>query len=479
MSVSHFSECLLFDFYGSTQDNIDRLLPRYSQLRNYYAQPGINYEPTLPIPGGAGVYALAQVVADAINATLIAYGHPNFRPGRYPILLPAVSEFGESNRTIDFVRREYYSNRSSYNYAVHMEFPTWIPVDHWEQNFVVCEHPRTKIISSWSFSVFLHPFDYLTWLLLSIAIILVSIFTFSSINSGCKFVLLPTLSALLSEETAGVGHEAGDRSKLYVLWLFFCLVLAPFYTGDMASKIISPPKDDRMSTIEDLERENYTIIYGNQVTLDSYNDIITSCKNQETAGVKVLKKILKRTAFRSYDRWDFIKALVDEEKVASIMGWNFAVSFLNQGNRYESYKPLSPEKRRKCYIGKEVVNIGNTFNIFLPPRNAKLANQTRYIWASGIAQRWWYEYQAAHHSERVQSRVKVKGPTHVIDESVLRIIELKMERETITIFLLWGCCIMASVICWAAENFIVVIASMTDKIGENIFYKLLSECIGV
>lgn len=432
---SSADKLVIFDFFGSTDEYVRSLLAKYTKIRNYFNA----------VPPGAAYYALGHITAQAANATLIAYGHPDYAEGRHPRILPGVLHFDQKNRTIDYIWRRYYPPRSPWL----RETPSFVRVDSMDLNFAICEMPKQKSDSGWDLTVFADSFDRLTWLCLLTAWIFVSVLAFTRVQTGINLVFFSSLSVLLSEEVSGIPRKMG-RSKLFVLWMFVCLIVVPFYSGDIASQVISPSPDERLEKLEDFLNQNYTVISGDQITLNFFNDVVTSLSEREYVqpDIRTLEQLLKQIAVRPYYDDSFYKSLVQENKVISIMGWPFVISATNNAFTWMNNNPGVP--RQKCYVGKKLVRYGDSFHIFLPPRALETAHAYQLLFSAGIAQRWNYEYLAPFHSSRVQNRVRFKSPIFVVDEQEKRTVVLAMKGKTVTIFILWALCLFGCglTFCW-------------------------------
>lgn len=425
------AQYLRFDFYGS-QPMLERILKHYNKFRNYY-----NKVAWRRVPADAGYYPLAQIIADAVNATLISSGHAEFSDDRHPMLLPGVLAIDGNNRTLPFIEKQYFQGNG--------ERPSLIRSDPLDLNFVVCEFPVWERIGTWDLTRFLKTFDQWSAYLFVTAILLVSVTAFSSVRSGYRFAIFDTIQATIS---VGRGRKK-VRSGVFILWMYILVILVPAYFGDIASKVIIPADEIRVNSFIDLEKQNYTIQYPGRVLTKFFADLLESLRGLRSVSpeIKTLGRLLQKTVRRSHDKDEIYKALIRNHE-ANIHGWLFVLSAMNKANYIMELHPY--EERKKCYVGKKLVRYGDAFHVFLPPRSLELARVFKFIEQAGIVKRWIYEYQAAYFSERVQNRIKYKSPTNVKEEK--RPAEnLKLKGKIITIFVLWGTLLSACTLCFYFE----------------------------
>lgn len=427
--LNHSTKYLRFDFYGS-QRYLKYILKRHTKFRNYF-------NTRRGIPANAGHYALGQLIAEAVNSTLISLGHSEYSNELHPKMLPAVLAFDGENRTLPYIGKRYFQGIG--------ERPSLIRTDPNDLNFAVCGITEWERISVWDFTSFFQSFDQLSAYLLLLAMLLVSITAFSGVRTGFRFTFFYTIQTIIS-----VHHGRKNmRSGIFVLWMLCLVLLVPLYFSDIASKVIIPAKEKRLTSFDDVERQHFAVASPNGIATDFFVDVVNSLKGMKyvSAEVLTLGRLLKQTVNRTYFKDEVYYKMASNREVI-IIGWPFALSAMNQANIV--MKRLPEEERKKCYVGEKLLKYGDSFHVFLPPRSAHIALAFRYLEQSGIAQRWIYEYQAAFFSARVQKRVMYKSPTSVKEEKTPPE-NLKLKGKIVTIFLLCGSLILVSILCFLYE----------------------------
>lgn len=104
MESTREEEFLLYLDFFSRQEDIDASLQNFSQIRNYFGG-GVTERKMY-----SAVIALANVLAGAPNATLIGEGHPMFKPGLSPIVMPYLTMFDSNDYGIGFYWNHYRNN---------------------------------------------------------------------------------------------------------------------------------------------------------------------------------------------------------------------------------------------------------------------------------------------------------------------------------------------------------------------------------
>lgn len=120
--------------------------------------------------------------------------------------------------------------------------------------------------------------------------------------------------------------------------------------------------------------------------------------------------------------------------------------------------PKTGSEMKKCHVGKELFNAGETFFMFSPQEGKRMAGMFERLLQSGIQQRRRVELHGLSYSVRVQDHVRGKSWTSFAKEDV-PLEKLRMQGKILTVFLLWTFCLVLSNIVFASEWFI---AQKTD-----------------
>lgn len=445
---------LLFDQAGTRHATVEKVLRYYGKLRDFNGS----------VPAWGVQVVIANLVASAVNITLIGKDHPNFVAGgpaginwvnaSDPRVLPETRVFDSEERTLEFVWNKMYELRSQNGNA---PLPTVELKDSLAYNFAYCLVPKMKWDSTWDFSYLTDPFGYWTWLVLFLVLGAVAIVAFWKAESGdYETGCFATFAVLLQ---TGSGNHGKD-SKLFILWMSSTLVLSTFYTGEMTSDVITPPSEETLNTVGDLERNNFTLIFDQKYVFDIISDTVRTMSGKPFVQKNVLTmgRLLDRAVLRPDFQW-YVSQLENGDKTAVTTGWPHVISQAAGANARISTKFAARKKsklkgrgkKRKCYIGKELIGTGEKFFVFLPPKSNLLAQAYRKLFASGIVYRWYEENNAISVSRRVQERVLVKGRTTIVDPEGATVVQLAMEGKMVTVFLTCFLAILLSSVCFSAE----------------------------
>ncbi len=252
---------LIFDHYSTTQISIDTTLTRYSRIRDYFwNNPNDDRRQFVFSP----FIVLASILAQTINSTVVSnqaittFSGFNRVINHCPTILPQVQTNDLVSRKILFLWSLYYQNASQKDSG---RFPNFVQVNPTDGNFVYCQVPKREKVNLLSFSEFTEAFDKFFWILIIAAGLSITI-----IIGVSKWPTL--LSVLLS---SGLSHKPNKlrahSSFVLVIWMFCATILSTLYSGSVTSTLISPPEDDILSNIEDLERSNFTLLFQDQTYL--------------------------------------------------------------------------------------------------------------------------------------------------------------------------------------------------------------------
>lgn len=433
--------------FGS-QDALEFTLRHRGRLRDQYANNSIpKFIPDVPIN-----YIVSNIIVHFLNSTMVTGTHPaaminTFHPGTYPEILPQVEVFSMFN-SVYGIWETYYTQSSDHKRSV--EPPTFIKKKDTFYNFVMCDRPRHRFDSTWKFSIFTSPFDIWTWLVLSILLILVSLVVSYSSRHGFFHTFLTALAALLDNEMTHI-----TTSKLYLLWLFATLLICDFYSGEVTSQVIAPPEEDVLfKTFEDVEKNNFTIIFPNSFLLFGIKTTVQKLSQASYVQPNVATMMRLLETSRIVNK--FSEALASDPSVASVLGWSHSMMIANLANAYfaNETKKMPRNKRKKltkCHVGEEMLDVGEVFIILQPPGSIRMAQVYDRLIQSGIFQRWNDELQGILHSARVQDRTKIKNETRFAKEQTI-FKHLRMEGKMVTVFKLGSFCLIISFLAFCSEK---------------------------
>lgn len=432
---------LLYDFFGETENQVDLVKHNLTQLRNYNSAI-FNKEPN------AISINIGNILAEALNSTLIGKGHPHYFPQRYPTYVPLVTLLSPTGQTV-----ENYWNLYWKEWKGKQGLPLFYLAPTLHLNFAYCAETSVEQKSSWDFSIFTTAFDSYTWLCISLSVLLIGLLTRSK-----SFIstLIYTVSALLS-----VGGTI--RSPLFVLWMLVTLVMITMYTGDMTSHITCPSKEQTISNISELEKQNYTLFFGDPMTPFVVNAVIQALAKKEfvSADTKTLHRLLSSAEqldlVKDGDTRLYGKTIVAKSsltKLATVSPWPFAISAANSGNNYimENSKNSGKILRKKCYIGSKLIPVPFSYTGLLPPDNGPFKMIFEIFRASGIHDRWINEFLSMGIASRVQDRAKFRSPINIVDIRNPGVTALHMKQGQMgAIFLLWTISLVVSSACYICE----------------------------
>lgn len=420
----------LLDLHGSSQVGLEDALTQFTQLRNYYRSSttiGIMWPYVV-------IYTITNTVARATNRTLIAPGHPEYAENinsvadrTLPRIFPILSLFDNQNRTLIGIWETYRKPSIIPN-----ETPNLIRTDGLPWNFVYCSVPKRQMESIFNFSLFTDSYDSWTWLCLILSFIFVSNLSFS-VSSYFYH-----LSALLSPAPSTLLKKWG-KSKLFVVWMLVCQILCTTYTGFMPGRVISPSPEHTLSDLTDLDRNNYTIIGEGSL---GWIAILNSAPYRLKGKVSILESIYRKFPLRHLNSSEVVLELTGENNVALMRTWKHALGTANALNDLIAAGNISTSLTKKCYVGEELIPTEEIHFTFTPPGSHALGQILQRFVSTGIYLRWIKEMNWLITSPRVQDRVRVLRPTKVLIDKVGQMEPLKMKGRVLTIFALWGTCLI-------------------------------------
>lgn len=430
---------VLFNFYNFGQKVLEYYQGHYTKIGDYYGD--------IFTPHFIGtMVALPQILANAVNATLVGPGHSKYRDKVYPSVLPGLPLFHNERSAMISWRRFY--NNSSFNTSGNPEF---FLVPHLDFNLAYCAYPKRKTDSVWNFAIFTDPFDRYAWITLALLVLLVSMmlakFKLTSLNQA----LFVSVAGLL-QNVSGGGFQV--RSKLLILWLLASLVLVTFYSGEMTGQVIRPPPEETVEDCEQLEANNYTLFYSNPpgyYIIDDTVKTLSSDGSYVSRQVKCLIRLWRTARLNDTTHEINMKRLTSDDKLATIIQWPFAMLTTTRGNVYiKNNLTKTKFRNKKCYVGKTLIPAGEAYLGIHPPGHKLLVDAMYRLVDAGIFTLWMKEFESLAYSKSIQERRRIKSPTEIEEEQV-NIHALTMKGKTATIFLLCAFSLVVSLLGFVAE----------------------------
>lgn len=410
---------------------------KYSQMRDFHNSPNPSY----------AVVIFCNEIAKALNSTLtfLRIGKENnFKTLKHPTVVPLLITWLKEKSTTTFWNEytESWNAATDKNHSL----PIFLEIDSFPQNFVYCQEHKISQGSIFALvSILIEPLDTVVWIILFGFVIAVSIIVYLNAEvevQNISSALLITFSGLLSPVLNGLAIKRNGNkikeSKLFVLWMLVSTLLMSFYCGVMTRNITKPLPDVTLDNINDLVNAGYSVIYSRQLWLDSDRD---SAKIYNKTS---FQKLLNSAIIAD----DFIYELCYGYKRTYLHIWHIALrtALLAKENlqKRESGPNSGMVKRKDCYVGTEFVEEGPSYYGFLPPFNQEVSDVFQKFFDAGVYNLWEREYIGLMHSNKVQERVKVVSKNKILEEQDQIIPSINLNSKVITIFVLWGLCLLFS-----------------------------------
>lgn len=450
MMAAEERKFVLFDSYTGRQRDLEYALSNFGRIRDNYEDGVRNRNLASQLP--PALYVIGEIMASTVNATLITKDHPEYKMDKHPMILPILEVFDIGERTVEHYWSIFWSNRTTTG----AQMPEFLRISTVSFNLAYCAIPKEERESIWNFSIFTKSFDIQTWLCLVISLILISILVNSSSSSPIFF---SSLSALLSP---GISAQRSrwKYSQLFVLRMMSSLVVVNFYSGEMTSKVISPPPEEKLAGVEDLESHNYSLIFLQTLSMNIVNatTLALSSKTFVHKDTITLARLMSKNVFPDLSSafQNFFQIFTGVDNVATINLWPYAMLVANTANELITRlsaegKENFPGEGKTCHVGERLISTGEMFFGYLPPGHRKLIRRSQILLGSGIISRWQKELFGMLHSRRVQDRIKVVSPTDMLDEVDTQERPLGLDGKIVTIFLLWAICLAISAACFLFE----------------------------
>lgn len=405
---------------------------------------------------------IANLAADSINATLITNTHPQFKKGLFPMFKPIETD----ELAYKDWKLYYHPTRNSISsliLPVHVSSPLQRTA-----NFMYCALKKFERDPYWDFSYLMETFDAFVWILITLATLLVSLLayrTFSKNVSTSSFQqnLFESLSVLLTPSLS-----KRDYSKLFIVWMFSCTVITTYYTGDMTALVITPPAEVTIANLKDVHQNRYTLAH----TCDLVRTLKLNFDAMENYGVYIndnfrfLRQLIKNASYcvekgsigvSPENLVNFVADMLDKGEIVTLMLWQAAISLATEMNAMITAGESIPvrHRRKKCYVGKELVTTGLPLFGLIPPDSVQLARGFQRVIDSGIVARWIHEHYELHYAERAQDRVRFISPTKLPRMEEDKAFGIALRGKTVSIFALWGACCCMCLATLAAEIIII------------------------
>lgn len=451
------SKYVIVDYNYLSQDALSSnilsfVVTNMTKLRNYHQDNYFSgsYVPLFP------AIALAHIITVKLNATLInksqiiqnQTGQNEFC---FPLVLPLVLTH-RLEKNVSFIWQQYYSGSNKLN-KFH-QAPTNLPKFSYQKdnylNFYYCGSPKKLQVSAWDFTLFTDPFDPWIWVNLLINFILVtSILLMETHYKNSGEILMRMISSSMWLGT----KRSSKYSGIFNLWMLISIIVVVFYSGSITSTLISPQEDDLIKTWGDLQKKMFTLLVSGEYFLNATENAIAVKTRNFSAPIRSLLQNSKvHNSGSPYEK------LMFSDRVFNINFWVGALNIAEalQG-RIRKLAKTSHERKRVCHVGQELIFATRNYFAFLPPENEPLFLAFQSLQDAGIVDRFTKEFYGMLSSTRVQDRVRLISRNKRIPVHATLVEKLKLQEETINIFLLWILCMFGS---------------FTFFLGEFIFFQL-------
>lgn len=429
------------------------------------------YFPTLVFVNIIAEHANATVIEEDKHCATNAKDCGAKSGHKYPWIWPAVRMLDNSMvKTTIFSTWSQYQNSKNITTPpekiwnpskVRKEMPTFLLIKVEFFNFYYCNVQTRLVVSPWTLSLFTDPFKVKTWIVWSVSFI--SVTTLLIINdskNGAGSIILLLFSATLQIGS----NEFSTKSGLYLVWLEMSMLLEFFYSGEITSTLISPPRDDIMSTFQDLRERQYALLTRNSVSAGVWNTTAQLMKPNSKVR-KNLEFFLENLVHLSpnFDERNYF-----HENGFVLRSWVYALEKVQKGNLDIQRKAKNDmERARRCHLGQELVNFDETFFVTTPPGNTELARSFQLLFQTGIGKRFVDEIEGAIYSERVQDRVRVVSHTKVREREGVTFVRLTIGAKMVTVFLLWIFCLAATLLSFIGEMISFMLINMNCACPKN------------
>lgn len=415
---SKSTRLLLLEFVDVTQSIISYVLHRFSKVRDYHNKP----------PSIAPLISIADFVASAVNASLMSTN--SLQKGCELVLLkklPIIRLLAGENLQKAFLHK---------NEGI----VSLLQLSTVGYNFMYCSQLRnTRFAGTSPFQESGRMVEWAVatvWICLGMSIILISlILRMTTPKMNFSFLLL-TLSSLIS---AGILKcpRVLAHSGLLTLWTVACLIFVAHYGGEITSEVISPGKEWRMTRIKQACTENYSVIGTSGFVHSQLLSALRSLPSNLPEDDSFLEKIMQKYLTAKSEQ-DMYKQLTDfgSSKLIFIGPKYPCINILNNAHEYMARKGIIG----KCYVGNKIM-LHQVFFYAATSMDVGTAKVIRTTAEHGFENMWRKEFQGVTASNRVQSRIKVRSTTNLLEETpppkAINLSDGKLKN----VFLLWAACL--------------------------------------
>lgn len=285
-----------------------------------------------------------------------------------------------------------------------------------------------------------------------------------SVGKMSASIFMVTLSGIVSAGVA-VKSKHLQRSRLLILWLYFCLIFATYFSGSLTSVVISPPKEYRMTKTSDLFQRNYSLVLMSEAYALQLRDPLRMRGLFDR--MNFLKTLVDSAAVMESQRKLFKKLVNPSKKVALFSTWGSAIEGLSRAEEYIRDHRL---RNLHCYLGQELVLNQNVFIIVATPRRMdSVGGIVQVMMEAGFFNVWYKEYVGISTSPKVQQRSKFISQTKLVAKKdpprALRVMGGKLKN----IFVLWLTCLGISLFIFSAEKLWNIMIDFLFKKVEQLF----------
>lgn len=172
----------------------------------------------------------------------------------------------------------------------------------------------------------------------------------------------------------------------------------------MASILIYPLPDLVINTLEDLRKENYTLVY-------SADDDAQLRVDRENAKYKNYPAFTQLVVNMSYKSENYLDDIMHNARRAYFGYWTVSASaVVLLGKSIETRASADFAMQHKvCRLGKELMYFGQFFYGFGGPNHEVVVLVFKTFFEAGIVQLWTKEYSGLAYANRVQERILFKS----------------------------------------------------------------------
>lgn len=425
------NKILIVNVFDYDQSIISTVLANYSRLRDFHSDP----------PYMGPLVITEKILASFINSTLIAKSHLRniCLSSSGTTIFPTTSSGVANLQTIN------NNPQLGPNIIILLESSIGF-------NFAYCRKISKAINSTSPLTLLRETADFYFWTALAISLLAVAMILKSTKKRqyDLSYYAHALVSTLLSPGTSGT-FRLFRHSYLFTLWMCACITFGTYFSGSLTSFVISPTPEARMTMMSQLVESNYSLINTDSSLLTFSKEMIQSiAKPGDLIGMKVLERL--NSSYVANSTEEFVNIFTRTDNTATISSWPFVIFAATRATEFIAKQAI---KDVKCYIGTALVYKKNFYHVFTSPSKAgndanKLAKALRWLMESGIYKLLLNELYEIGVSSRVQGRMRMKSPTHIVEE-MEAVRSLKMEGKLQGVFYVWALCIGISTVKFGAE----------------------------